>query len=687
MRHFLGMLMLLASSAFASTTDVKILVDSDKNPATGCRVITAAGNFDGAEHIYTTTFDNSTMTVTGVTHQQCVDPATATFGMPTSVDAGGWRVGTSGGNQILETHVPAVQVGGVHSMRFGFVVNSGTLTDVMLQRPGGGAIIFIPEIERPGRPHVVASPGGRAITLDGDAGEWAGIVPLVSGGGGGSPALRFTNISATETTADLFFLVFIQANPKAPTATPDTYPVLRGSTLTIVPPGVLTNDSDPQSKPLTAVLIEGPHHGMLSLNANGSFSYTNDGSAAPNDSFVYKASNGTDDSNAAQVTLDILSGTPPSITSPPTTTFTVGTPGSFTVTKSGNPTPTLSESGALPTGVTFSPSTSLLAGTPAVGTGGAYSIIFTASNPIGTATQNFTLNVNEGPAITSANATTMIVGTAGSFIVTASGFPPPAILEAGALPAGVTYNSTTHAISGTPATPGVFNITFTASNLSGTATQNFTLTVNQAPAITSANATTFTVGMAGTFTVTATGSPAPALGESGALPMGVTFNTGSGVLSGTPATGTGGTYNITFTATNSAGTATQNFTLTVNEAPAITTAAANLTVCAGATATFTAAASGFPAPTVQWQVSSGGPFTNIPGATSTTLSFTAAASDNNNQYRAVFTNGSGTAQTTATLTVSTPPAVTTSPTNQTACAGTNATFTAAASGTPAPTVQ
>jgi len=252
-----------------------------------------------------------------------------------------------------------------------------------------------------------------------------------------------TNISATETDADLFFLVFIQENPKAPSANPDTYSLLRGSTLTIVPPGVLTNDSDPQSKPLTAVLLEGPHHGMLSLNANGSFSYTNDGSAAPNDSFVYKASNGTDDSNAAQVTLDILSGTPPSITSPPTTTFTVGTPGSFTVTKSGNPTPTLSESGALPTGVTFSPSTSLLAGTPAVGTGGAYSIIFTASNPIGTATQNFTLNVNEGPAITSANATTMIVGTAGSFIVTASGFPPPAILEAGALPAGVTYNSST----------------------------------------------------------------------------------------------------------------------------------------------------------------------------------------------------------------------------------------------------
>jgi hypothetical protein len=92
----------------------------------------------------------------------------------------------------------------------------------------------------------------------------------------------------------------------------------------------------------------------------------------------------------------------------------------------------------------------------------------------------------------------------------------------------------------------------------------FTLTVNQAPAITSANATAFTVGNAGTFRVTATGFPAPTFSVTGALPSGVTFNPGTGVLSGTPGAGTGGTYPITITASNGVGSnGTQSFTLTV----------------------------------------------------------------------------------------------------------------------------
>ncbi|MGB2900514.1 MAG: Ig-like domain repeat protein [Candidatus Acidiferrum sp.] len=90
-------------------------------------------------------------------------------------------------------------------------------------------------------------------------------------------------------------------------------------------------------------------------------------------------------------------------------------------------------------------------------------------------------------------------------------------------------------------------------------------TVGIAPTITSANNTAFTVNSAGTFTVTATGSPAPTFSETGALPSGVTLSS-AGVLSGTPALGTVGSYPITITATNGVGSdATQNFTLTVNK--------------------------------------------------------------------------------------------------------------------------
>lgn len=71
-------------------------------------------------------------------------------------------------------------------------------------------------------------------------------------------------------------------------------------------------------------------------------------------------------------------------------------------------------------------------------------------------------------------------------------------------------------------------------------------------------------GVPGIFTVTATGLPAPAIGETGALPSGVTFN--AGVLSGTPATGSAATYAITFVADNGVGTAAiQSFTLLVTQ--------------------------------------------------------------------------------------------------------------------------
>src|SRR5207247_2639588 len=71
-----------------------------------------------------------------------------------------------------------------------------------------------------------------------------------------------------------------------------------------------------------------------------------------------------------------------------------------------------------------------------------------------------------------------------------------------------------------------------------------------APAITSVSAATFSVGAAGSFTVATTGNPVPTVTEAGPLPAGVSFDSATRVLSGTPAAGTAGTWPITFTATN-----------------------------------------------------------------------------------------------------------------------------------------
>ena len=85
------------------------------------------------------------------------------------------------------------------------------------------------------------------------------------------------------------------------------------------------------------------------------------------------------------------------------------------------------------------------------------------------------------------------------------------------------------------------------------------------------------------------------------------------------------------------------------QAVAITTQPSSQSKCAGANVSFTSAATGSPAPTVQWQVNTNGTWTNISGATNSTLSFTTAIGDNNKQYRAVWTNSSGSVNSSAAV--------------------------------------
>jgi hypothetical protein len=105
-----------------------------------------------------------------------------------------------------------------------------------------------------------------------------------------------------------------------------------------------------------------------------------------------------------------------------------------------------------------------------------------------------------------------------------------------------------------------------------------------------------------------------------------------------------GNHTVSVTTTGTCGSASQSATLTVNTAPVITLNPVSQSATSG-NVTFTAAASGNPAPTVQWQVSTNGgvSFTDIPGATTTSLTVAVSASVNGNQYRAVFTNSCGTA--------------------------------------------
>src|SRR5205085_6623424 len=138
-----------------------------------------------------------------------------------------------------------------------------------------------------------------------------------------------------------------------------------------------------------------------------------------------------------------------------------------------------------------------------------------------------------------------------TFTVTPVGVPTPAITKSGTLPPGVTFqanNDGTATLAGTPSAGagGIYPLVFTATNgIAPTATQSFTLTVNQAPAIGSASGVTFTTAISASFAITTTGYPTATVARGGSLPTGVSFTpnaNGTGTLAGAPAAGTGGVY-------------------------------------------------------------------------------------------------------------------------------------------------
>jgi uncharacterized protein len=99
--------------------------------------------------------------------------------------------------------------------------------------------------------------------------------------------------------------ITVNAVNDAPVAANDSYNTNEDATLSVAAPGVLTNDTDIDNASLTAVLVTGPSHGSLTLNANGSFSYTPALNYNGPDSFTYRANDGAADSNIATVTITV----------------------------------------------------------------------------------------------------------------------------------------------------------------------------------------------------------------------------------------------------------------------------------------------------------------------------------------------------------------------------------------------
>ncbi len=101
--------------------------------------------------------------------------------------------------------------------------------------------------------------------------------------------------------------IAITINPvnDAPTAGNEAYSTNEDTPLTIALPGVLANDNDIDFDPLTSILVSGPTHGTLTLNLDGSFTYTPNADYNGLDAFTYRDFDGNLSSNVATVTLTI----------------------------------------------------------------------------------------------------------------------------------------------------------------------------------------------------------------------------------------------------------------------------------------------------------------------------------------------------------------------------------------------
>jgi alpha-tubulin suppressor-like RCC1 family protein len=401
----------------------------------------------------------------------------------------------------------------------------------------------------------------------------------------------------------------------------------------------------------------------------------------------------------------------PAVTMQPVgTTVEEGQNAIFEASASGFPTPTVqwqvsSDGGTTWANVAGATASKLtVAATKTTFNGRLYRATF--KNAAATATsESATLTVQKKPTVTKQPVSlTVNEGQNATFEATASGFPTPTVQWEVSTDAGATWSAVEGAttaqltIAGTKTAESgnEYRAVFTNAAASATSTAA-TLTVDAPPVVTTQpSSQTVEEGQGVTFEAAASGVPTPTMQWELSTNGGSTWSAVSGATSGQLTIVSAKTsesarqYRATFK--NVAGKATSSAaTLTVHRAPALTKQPASLTVDEGQSATFEATASGFPTPTVQWEVSTdaGATWGAVEGATTTQLTIASTnGSESGNEYRAVFKNAAGEATSApATLTVHSLPVVTTQPSSQTVEEGTTVTFEAAASGFPTPTVQ
>ncbi len=695
---------------------------------------TATGAQNGDE--YRAIFTNSggtltstaaTLTVDFVTTQPqdqiVVNGQTVTFTAaslnPSGTDTVQWEVSTDGGNTFTD-------ISGATSTTYSFTASAavnGTEYEAVFNNSLGSFTSNPATFTLAVPPTVTTQPSAATVDIGGTAtftAQASGVpTPTVQWQVSNDGGVTFTDISgATSTTysftptaadsGDEYQAVFTNI---AGTATTSAV-TLTVDSVTTQPTSQQVNSGQTASFTAASLNPSGTDTVQWEVSTDGGTTFTDiSGATSTTYSFTATADNNGDEYEAVFTNSEgAFSSSPATLTvffapivtqNPTPSTANAGGTATFTAAASGNPAAIVqwevsTDRGATFTAISGATSTTYSFTVTASDSGDEYQAVFT--NSLGTATTTAaTLTVD---SVTTQPAS-QTVNTGQSVSLTAASSNPGAdtVQWQVSTDGGATFT----AISG--ATFPTYTFTATAAqngdeyeavftNSTGTFTSNAaTLTVDYVtsqPASQTLNAGQNVAFSAASLNPSGTDTVQWQVSTDG----GNTFSDISGATSTTysftaTAGDNGDEYRAAFT--NSDGTFFSNAAgLSTAAAPVVTTQPTSATVGTGNTVTFTAAASGTPTPTVQWEVSTNGgsTFTDISGATSTTYSFTATLSQSGDEYEAVFTNSLGTATTNAvTLTVDTPPVVTTQPAaQQLADAGGGASFTAAASGSPSPTV-
>ena len=348
----------------------------------------------------------------------------------------------------------------------------------------------------------------------------------------------------------------------------------------------------------------------LTLNSStGVIGGTPTATGSPSFSVTVKDSAGNT-STPANLSITIVSGLTITTTSLPN--GTVGIAYNQTLQAAGGTPPysnwTVSV-GSLPNGLTLNSSSGAITGTPATAAKSTFSVTVQDSASTTSPAQQLSITIVNPVTITTSSLPGGSVGASYSQGLAAIGGTPPYsnwTVSSGSLPGGLSLNSSSGVIGGTPNATGAFPFSVTVKDSNGVASQPASLSIAIVGSLTITTTTlpNGTVGSPYSQTLAAAGGTQPYTWTlSGSLPAGLTLNSASGLINGTPTTVGSPSFSVTVKDGNGLTAGPQNLSITISSALTITTTSLpNGTVNVAYSATLAATGG---APPYNWTVTTG----------------------------------------------------------------------------------